>query len=104
TYQVTGTSWLDRQWGGIPGVFAAGLGGGARAPAAQSAAPAKVMNWIRTNPQLANGVNVAAAQIRDMVNDKIYIMLTAVHPDGTHVVVPRIEPVDMSEHWTSPAT
>jgi hypothetical protein len=31
-------------------------------------------------------------------------MLTAVHPDGTHVVVPRIEPVEMSEYWTSPAT
>jgi predicted secreted hydrolase len=62
------------------------------------------MNWIWTNPQLDNGVNVAAAQIRDMINDKIYIMLTAVHPDGTHVVVPRIEPAEMSEYWTSPAT
>ncbi len=39
-----------------------------------------------------------------MINDKIYIMLTAVHPDGTHVVVPRIEPVEMSEYWTSPVT
>jgi predicted secreted hydrolase len=104
TYQVTGTSWLDRQWGGIPGVFAAGLGGGAQAPGAHGGAAPKVMNWIWTNPQLDNGVNVAAAQIRDMINDKIYIMLTAVHPDGTHVVVPRIEPVEMSEYWTSPAT
>jgi predicted secreted hydrolase len=108
-YQVTGTSWLDRQWGGLPSVFAAGPGGGAQAPGEQApgahggAAP-KVMNWIWTNPQLDNGVNVAAAQIRDMVNDKIYIMLTAVHPDGTHVVVPRIEPVETSEYWTSPAT
>jgi predicted secreted hydrolase len=104
TYPVTGTSWLDRQWGALPGVFAAGAGDDARAPAAHDAPPAKVMNWIWTNPQLDNGVNVAAAQIRDMINDKIYIMLTAVHPDGTHVVVPRIEPVEMSEYWTSPAT
>jgi predicted secreted hydrolase len=104
TYQVTGTSWLDRQWGGIPGFFAAGPGDGAQAPGANGAAPPKVMNWIWTNPQLDNGVNVAAAQIRDMINDKIYIMLTAVHPDGTHVVVPRIEPVEMDEYWTSPAT
>jgi predicted secreted hydrolase len=104
TYQVTGTSWLDRQWGGLPGVFAGGGGDGAPAPGAEGSAPPKVMNWIWTNPQLDNGVNVAAAQIRDMINNKIYIMLTAVHPDGTHVVVPRIEPVEMSEHWTSPTT
>jgi predicted secreted hydrolase len=104
TYQVTGISWLDRQWGALPGVFAAGPGGAAQAPGAQDGAAPQVMNWIWTNPQLSNGVNVAAAQIRDMINDKIYVMLTAVHPDGTHVVVPRIEPVEMSEHWTSPAT
>jgi predicted secreted hydrolase len=104
TYQVTGTSWLDRQWGGVPGFFASGLSHGAQAPAAEGAAPPKVMNWIWTNPQLDNGVNVAAAQIRDMINNKIYLMLTAVHPDGTHVVVPRIEPVETSEYWTSPTT
>lgn len=103
TYQVTGASWLDRQWGGLPGFFAAGLGDGAQAPGADGAPP-KIMNWIWTNPQLDNGVNVAAAQIRDMINNKIYLVLTAVHPDGTHVVVPRIEPVEMSEYWTSPAT
>jgi predicted secreted hydrolase len=89
TYQVSGTSWLDRQWGALPGVFAAGPGG-AQAPGAPGGAAPKVMNWIWTNPQLDNGVNVAAAQIRDMINGKIYIMLTAVHPDG--------------EYWTSPAT
>jgi predicted secreted hydrolase len=103
TYQVTGTSWFDRQWGGLPGVFA-GPSDGAQAPGADGGAPPKVMNWIWTNPQLDNGVNVAAAQIRDMVNNKIYLLLTAVHPDGTHVVVPRIEPVDMSDYWTSPTT
>jgi predicted secreted hydrolase len=104
TYPVTGTSWLDRQWGALPGVFAAGPGDGPPAPGADGGPPPEVMNWIWTNPQLDNGVNVAAAQIRDMINDKIYIMLTAVHPDGTHVVVPRIEPVEMSEYWNSPAT
>jgi predicted secreted hydrolase len=103
TYQVTGTSWFDRQWGALPGVFA-GPSDGAQAPGGDGGAPPKVMNWIWTNPQLDNGVNVAAAQIRDMVNNKIYLLLTAVHPDGTHVVVPRIEPVDMSEYWTSPTT
>jgi hypothetical protein len=65
TYQVTGTSWLDRQWGALPGVFAAGPVG-AQAPGAPGGAAPKVMNWIWTNPQLDNGVNVAAAQIRDL--------------------------------------
>jgi len=104
TYQVTGISWLDRQWGALPGVFAAGPGDGAQAPGAQGSAAPKVMNWIWTNPQLDNGVNVAAAQIRDMINHKIYVTLTAVHPDGTHIVVPRIAPVETSEYWTSPVT
>jgi hypothetical protein len=104
TYQVTGTSWLDRQWGGLPGFFARGLADSAQAPGPDLAAAPKVMNWIWTNPQLDNGVNVAAAQIRDMINNKIYLILTAVHPDGTHVVVPRTEPVETSEYWTSPTT
>lgn len=39
-----------------------------------------------------------------MINDKIYMALTAVHPDGTHIVVPRTEPVETSEYWTSPVT
>jgi predicted secreted hydrolase len=104
TYQVTGTSWFDRQWGGLPGFFAAGAGDGKQGPGENGASPPKVMNWIWTNPQLDNGVNVAAAQIRDMINNKIYLVLTAVHPDGTHVVLPRIEPVEASEYWTSPTT
>jgi predicted secreted hydrolase len=99
TYQVTGTSWFDRQWGGLPSIFAGGTGNGA-----PGAAPPMVMNWIWANPQLDNGVNVAAAQLRDMTNNKIYLALTAVHPDGTHVVLPRIDPVETSDYWTSPAT
>ena len=94
-YEVTGASWLDRQWGGLPGFFAAGLGDGAQAPGAHGAPP-KIMNWIWTNPQLDNGVNVAAAQIRDMINNKIYVVLTAVHPDGTLSSCPassRLRPV-----------
>jgi hypothetical protein len=31
-------------------------------------------------------------------------MLTAVHPDGTHIVAPRIDPVSTSDYWTSPTT
>lgn len=30
-YEVTGASWLDRQWGGLPSFYAAGPGDGAQA-------------------------------------------------------------------------
>jgi hypothetical protein len=39
TYQVTGTSWLDRQWGGLPGFFARGLGDSAQAPPGPRGSP-----------------------------------------------------------------
>jgi predicted secreted hydrolase len=104
TYPITGTSWFDRQWGKLPGFFGGRLGNGAQAPGAEGVAAPKVMNWIWVNPQLDNGVNVAAVQLRDMTNNKIYLALTAVHPDGTHIVLPRIDPVDTSEFWTSPTT
>jgi len=103
-YEVTGASWLDRQWGGLPGFFAAGLGDGAQPSGAHSGPAPKVMNWIWTNPQLDNGVNLAAAQVRDMIGNKIYPALTAVHPDGTHIVVTPIDPVQAGEYWTSPAS
>jgi len=95
-YEVTGASWLDRQWGGLPGFFAD--------PSADSVRAANSMNWIWSNPQLDNGVNVALAQVRDMSNHKIYLALTAVQPDGTHVVVTPTDPVEAGDYWTSPAT
>jgi predicted secreted hydrolase len=103
-YQVTGISWLDRQWGGMPAIFTPMLTGGPPAPRANAGAAPKVMNWIWANPQLDNGVNITMGQIRDMINNKIYLPFTAVHPDGTHVVVPCNQPVEASEYWTSPAT
>jgi hypothetical protein len=51
TYQVTGTSWFDRQWGGLPGLFAAGAGDGDQALSSNGESPPKVMNWIWNNPQ-----------------------------------------------------
>ena len=103
-YQVTGISWLDRQWGGVPDLFTGMLGDGPQAPGAHGEAAPKGMNWIWANPQLDNGVNITVGQVRDMINNKIYLPLTAVHPDGTHVVVPCAQPVEASEYWTSPAT
>jgi hypothetical protein len=84
TYDVTGISWLDRQWGGLPDVFADSLG---KAPeAAQTGAQprASPMNRIWICPQLDNGTTIAIAQLRDMVNQQIFLALTAVHPDSTY--------------------
>lgn len=106
TYQVAGITWFDRQWGDTPTVMSSGHGNtplGARAQSEQ--APKKLMmNWIWSNPQLDNGVNVTVGQVCDMSRNEVYLPLTAVHPDGTHIVVPRALPVETSDYWTSPAT
>ncbi|MFD5074532.1 lipocalin-like domain-containing protein [Streptomyces sp. NPDC058371] len=105
-YDVTGISWLDRQWGGLPDFFAESLGKSPEAAAAGAGAepPASPMNWMWICPQLDNGVNISLAQLRDMVNQEIFLTLTAVHPDGTHVVAPTMLPVEATNHWTSPVT
>jgi predicted secreted hydrolase len=95
-YEVDGISWLDRQWGGLPRFFAD--------PFTIGVDGFSSMNWIRSNAQLDNGVNIALAQVRDMHDHKIYLALTAVHPDGTHIVVPAIDPVEAGDYWTSPVT
>lgn len=103
-YDVTGLSWLDRQWGGLPDFFANSLGKSPEAAQGGAQPPASPMNWIWICPQLDNGVNVAIAQLRDMVNQEIFLALTAVHPDGTHVVVPTMLPVEATDPWISPVT
>ncbi|MFF3466599.1 lipocalin family protein [Streptomyces sp. NPDC002619] len=62
------------------------------------------MNSIWICPQLDNGVNIVIAQLRDLVNQQIFLALTAVHPDGTHVVAPTMLPVEATDPWTSPVT
>ncbi|MER7178632.1 lipocalin-like domain-containing protein [Streptomyces hyaluromycini] len=101
SYEVTGTSWLDRQWGGLPDLFTHSLG---RSPEAarSSARPPSPMNWIWICPQFDNGINIAVARLRDMVNQQIFLALTAVHPDGTHVVAPTMLLVGATAPWTGP--
>ncbi|MFJ6571137.1 lipocalin-like domain-containing protein [Streptomyces sp. NPDC091292] len=104
SYDVTGISWLDRQWGGLPDFFADSLGKSHEAAQTSAETPAGPMNWMWICPQLDNGVNIGLAQLRDMVNQEIFLALTAVHPDGTHVVAPTMLPVEATDHWTSPVT
>ncbi|MFE4612057.1 lipocalin-like domain-containing protein [Streptomyces niveus] len=104
SYDVTGTSWLDRQWGGLPSFFADSLGRAPEATQAGGEPPASPMNWMWICPQLDNGVNIGLAQLRDMVNQEIFLALTAVHPDGTHIVAPTMLPVEATDPWTSPRT
>ena len=103
-YEVAGISWLDRQWGGLPDFFAQSLGKGPQAAADGAAPSASPMNWMWICPQLDNGVNIGLAQLRDLVHNQIFLALTAVHPDGTHVVLPTMEPVETTDYWTSPTT
>lgn len=92
-FEVKGSSWFDRQWGDIP-EYLKGAGNG------KTAAD---MQWIWTNPQLDNGVNMSAGQITLFDSKKILHMLTIVEPDGTHIIT-SIEPIEKSEYWLSPKT
>jgi predicted secreted hydrolase len=103
-YDMTGISWLDRRWGGLPDFFADSLGKAPEPSRADAEPPAGPMDWIWICPQLGNGTNIAIAQLRDMVNQQIFLALTAVDPDGTHVGVPTMLPVEATAPWTSPVT
>jgi predicted secreted hydrolase len=98
TYQVTGHSWFDRQWGALPAFFSELLSG------AEMPKDNKWMNWLWCNPQLDNGINISVCYLRDIRGGKIYLTLTAVQPDGTHIVVPKMQATELSEYWTSPVT
>ena len=83
TSQVSGESWLDRQWGQLP------LG------------PSSHWTWM--NLSLSNGDRVA---IWDTVSDKAEnSWATVMHPDGSYELVavkPLAEGADKT--WTSPST
>ncbi|MCD1637032.1 hypothetical protein K7H91_25105 [Martelella mediterranea] len=82
THDVTGQTWLDRQWGPV--------------------APQPDTNWSWISFNLPNGDVMA---IWDAVSPTAgsYAWATVMHPDGTHVVA-EVEPfaAGASEIWTSP--
>jgi hypothetical protein len=76
---VSGISWFDRQWGDLPEFFAGSPSGDGQA--------LDSMNWLWSNVQLDNGTNIALGQVRDIQNHKLFLGLTAVDSEGTHLVV-----------------
>ncbi|WP_165546638.1 lipocalin-like domain-containing protein [Kribbella soli] len=83
TYQVTGESWLDRQWG------------------TWDWSTAQKWTWMAV--QLSNGDRVNLWDIFAQGNEHSYA--TVLHPDGTHEVL-AVNPLadTTSAFWTSPTT
>jgi hypothetical protein len=81
-HKITGTSWLDRQWGEMP---------------------TSLVRWTWMNLSMPNGDKIA---IWDTVGAKTKdSWATVLHPDGSYDVVD-VEPLAQgaSQQWTSPAT
>ena len=86
TYDVSGPSWLDRQWGMSPRFF--------------TDTPKK---WIWFGIMLDNGDRLSVWDIVE--NGRQHSFVTVVHPDGGHEVV-AVGPTEAtaSKPWTSPQT
>lgn len=86
TLEVSGPSWLDRQWGMTPRFF--------------TPTPKK---WIWFGVMLDNGDRISVWDVIE--NGRQHAFATVVHPDGGHEVV-AVEPTEAtaSDPWTSPRT
>lgn len=82
-YPITGTSWMDRQWGPLP---------------------ATLSTWSWMNLNLPNGDKIAVWNPVGGGADVPWAMV--LRRDGTHQVVEDVEPLaaSASEPWTSPAS
>jgi predicted secreted hydrolase len=89
---VEGISWFDRQWGGLPEFFSKG-----------EDANFDSMQWAWFCPQLDNGMAFSITQLWEFETNTLELISTATLPDGTHIVS-TIDPIEMSDYWTSPAT
>jgi predicted secreted hydrolase len=83
TYQVTGESWLDRQWGSWDW--------------------STLQKWTWMAVQLSNGDRVDLWDLLAQGSEFPYA--TVLHPDGTHEIV-AVNPLadGTSDFWTSPTT
>lgn len=88
---ASGVSWLDRQWGGNPKMFA-------------SDKPITKMKWTWANPQLSNGVNMTFGDIYLLkpIKKKALSVAEVSLPDGS-VVHSKLD-LDYADYWKSPET
>lgn len=84
TREVSGISWLDRQWGPVPVTDPS-------------------MRWTWMNIALSNGDQLAIWDVLD--NQAQNSWVTVLHPDGSYQLA-GVRPLaeDASEFWTSPVT
>jgi predicted secreted hydrolase len=90
SYEVSGLSWLDRQWGGLPDFF--------KNPEAINS-----MKWLWMNLQLDNGERISLGKVIELNTKKLMLMANIMHPDGS-ITLAKIKPVEMFDYWTSDIT
>lgn len=83
TEKVRGESWLDHQWGPLPGIAAGNA------------------SWSWMNLNLSNGDKVSLWQTKE---SKENTSATVLKPDGTQTVAEATLTPDSSTLWTSPTT
>ncbi|SHJ62417.1 lipocalin family protein [Parasporobacterium paucivorans] len=88
SYRVSGPTWIDRQWGGLPNYYAKGDSAETR------------MKWLWMNLQLDNGVNISCGIIL-LIGPNIISQYAGIQlPDGS-TATGRISKLDMYDYWTS---
>lgn len=90
SYDVTGISWFDRQWGALPKQLDGNKG-------------MSGIRWTWLNPQLSNGCNISLGQIWNFDIGSIEKFAEICLPDGT-LISAVIDVVETLEEWTSPNT
>jgi Lipocalin-like domain/CrtC N-terminal lipocalin domain len=91
-HEVSGSFWLDRQWGQLQGLFG------------QAPTPVdKKDSWTWMDLNLSNGIVLGLWDLE--VKGQRHSWVTALHPDGTHVIA-AIEPLaaQAGAVWESPTT
>ena len=91
-HEASGAFWFDRQWGQLQGVLG------------QAGSPVNPGdNWVWMDLNLSNGMALGLWDLE--LSGRRYSWVTALHPDGTHVIA-EIEPlaVGAAAVWTSPKT
>ena len=89
-FDVTGPTWIDRQYGNVPDFF--------KDPAAITS-----MKWLWMNVQLENGIRISLGETIRMNCKELMIMCTVMYPDGS-IGLAKMRPIETYDYWTSPET
>jgi predicted secreted hydrolase len=90
SFAVSGPSWLDRQYGMLPGFFRDG-------------APKDSMKWIWMNLQLSNGEYFSLTEITQFHEKRLNIFTTGINDEGA-LFLAGMNPIEKLDYWKSPVT